>query len=113
MLCKMAAGVVAVVVLAGVGAAAQEKKDAPKVVVGTFESYKDDVLTLTVDGKKQELKVPGDTTVALTAGKDQKKMIKAKDGLKDVKKGSFTAVTLSDGKVLGVGVVVAALPKDK
>jgi hypothetical protein len=112
MLRKTAGAVVAVVALSGVGVA-QDKKDAPKVVVGTFESYKDDVLTLTVDGKKQELKVPGDTTVAFTAGKDQKKVIKAKDGLKDVKQGSFTAVTLTDGKVLGVGVAVPALPKDK
>ena len=47
----------------GVGAA-QEKKDAPKVAVGTFEPYKDEVLTLTVDGKKQEWKVPGATTCA-------------------------------------------------
>jgi hypothetical protein len=110
---KLAGVVAAVLVLAGVGAAAQEKKDAPKAVVGMFESYKDEVLTLTVDGKKQEFKVSGDTMVAFTARKDAKKVIKAKEGLKDVKKGSFTAVTLSDGKVLGVGVVVASLPKDK
>ena len=112
MLRKMAGAAVAVAVLSGVGAA-QEKKDAPKVAVGTFEPYKDEVLTLTVDGKKLEWKVPGATPVAFTAGKDQKKMIQAKDGLKDVKRGSFTAVTLAGEKVLGVGVVVASLPKDK
>jgi hypothetical protein len=112
MLRKLAVAAVAVAALCGVGAA-QEKKDAPKAVVGTFESYKDEVLTLTVDGKKQEWKVPGDTPVAFTAGKDQKKTVKAKDGLQDVKRGSFTAVTLAGEKVLGVGVVVASLPKDK
>jgi hypothetical protein len=107
-------GAVAVLVLAGVAVTAQEKKDAPpKTVVGMFESYKDEVLTLTVDGKKQTFKVPGDTMVAFTAGPDKKKIIKAKDGLKDVAKGTFAAVTLAGEKVLGVGVVVASLPKDK
>jgi hypothetical protein len=109
---KLTGVVAALLVLAGV-AGAQEKKDASKAVVGMFESYKDEVLTLTVDGKKQTFKVPGDTMVAFSAGPDKKKVVKAKDGLKDVKKGTFAAVTLIGDKVFGVGVVVASLPKDK
>jgi hypothetical protein len=103
-------------------AAAQDSKDAKKdakkgnYVIGTFESYKKETLTLKVDDKEKKFNVPGDTPVGYSTGKeDQTKVLKAKDHLKDVKKGSFVAVTLDDDgkKVLAVGVVVSELPKDK
>jgi TusA-related sulfurtransferase len=103
-------------------AAAQDAKDAKKdakkgnYVIGTFESYKKETLTLKVDDKEKQFKVPGDTPVGYSTGKeDQTKILKAKDHLKDVKKGSFVAVTLDDEgkKVLAVGVVVSELPEGK
>ncbi len=108
--------------LSSLALAAQDKKESDKkdakepkftTVVGTFESYKEEILTLTVEGNKKEFKVPGDTTVGYMVNKDQKKILKAKDSLKDVKRGAFVAVTLDGKKVLGVGVVVTTLPEDK
>ena len=110
--------------VAGLALAAQDtkksKKDAKKpeftTVIGFFESYKDEILTLKVDNKEKEFKVPGDTQVGYSTGvEDKTKILKAKEHLKDVKKGSTVAVTLdSDGKkVLAVGVVVSELPGDK
>lgn len=104
---------------AGLSMASQDKKEAKKIdystVIGTFESYKKEVLTLKVDNKKKEFKVPGDTDVGYASGKDKTKVEKAKEHLKDVKKGSFVSVTLDgDGKkVLGVGVSVPELPGGK
>lgn len=110
--------------LAGLTLAAQDKKDAKKdgkkldftTVIGFFESYKDEMLTLKVEDKEKKFKVPGDTQVGYSTGKEDKTTIlKAKDHLKDVKKGSTVAVTL-DGeskKVLALGVVVEKLPKVK
>lgn len=109
-------------------AAAQDAKDAKKdakkgnYVIGIFESYKKETLTLKVENKdkefkvEKEFKVPGETPVGYSTGKeDQTKILKAKDHLKDVKKGSFVAVTLDDDgkKVLAVGVVVSELPEGK
>lgn len=111
--------------LAGLALAAQDtkgdkksgKKAVPDPVIGFFESYKDEVLTLKVDDKEKQFKVPGDTPVGYsTGGKDDKTTIlKAKEHLKDVKKGSTVAITL-DGerkKVLALGVIVSELPKGK
>ena len=120
------AGLLALLIAAGLSMAAQEKKDAKKIeystVIGTFESYKNETLTLKVEEKEKEFKekkfkVPGDTLVGYSTGgkEDKAKVLKAKEHLKDVKKGSFVAVTL-DGeskKVLALGVVVSELPKDK
>jgi hypothetical protein len=111
----------ALLFVAGLSMAAEDTKDAKKnpkepkfdTVIGTFESYKDETLKLKVDDKEREFKVPGDTPVGYTAGKDKQKVLKAKEHLKDVKKGTFVAVTLDGKKVLGVGVVVSELPKDK
>jgi hypothetical protein len=115
--------IVGLLVLLGAGltVAAQDakeaKKNAPKVnyVIGTFESYKNEILTLKVDNKDKEFKVPGDTPVGYSAGKDKTKILKAREHLKDVKKGSAVAVTLdNDGKkVLAVGVFVPELPEEK
>jgi hypothetical protein len=99
----------------------QDKKDGKSVdyttAFGSFESYKDEILTLKVDNKDKEFKVPGDTLVGYSTGKKEEKTKtqKAKEHLKEVKKGSIVAVTLdSQGKkVLAVGVVVSELPKDE
>ncbi|HWG46332.1 MAG TPA: hypothetical protein VN688_26455 [Gemmataceae bacterium] len=108
---------VALLFLSSLGLTAEDKKDTKepkfKSVVGMFESYKNEKLTLKVEGVKQEFPVPGDTEVAYTAGKDKNELLKAKNGLKDIKKGSTVAVTLDGKKVLGVGVVVTTLPKDQ
>lgn len=108
----------ALLVVGGLSLAAEDKKDDKKpkfeTVIGTFESYKDETLTLKVETKEKEFKVPGDTPVGYTAGKDKQKVLKAKVHLKDVKKGAFVAVTLDEKKkVLGVGVVVSELPKEE
>jgi hypothetical protein len=110
---------------------AQDPKDAKKdakaedypTVIGTFESYKDEELTLTVlkENKAKKFKVPGNTDVGYASGKnkDNPKVEKAKEHLKDVKKGSFVSITFDkDGKkVLAVGVFVLeqaeGKPKDK
>lgn len=101
----------------GLSLAAEDKKDtkAPKLksVVGLFESYKDEVLTLKVEGAKQEFKVPGETDVAFTAGKNNKKVFKANKGLKDIPKGTFAAVTLKGTKVVAVAIVVMPPTKDR
>lgn len=109
--------------VAGLTLAAQEtkksKKDAkePDYVFGPFESYKDEILTLKVNDKEKKFKVPGDTLVGYsTADKDSKtKILKAKEHLKDLKKGSMVSVTFdADGKkVLALGVIVSELPGDK
>jgi len=113
------AGLLALLFVVGLSTASQNKKDEKKIdystVIGTFESYKNETLTLKVDEKEKKFKVPADTPVGYSAGKDKTKILKAKDHLKDVKKGSAVAVTLdSDGKkVLAVGVFVTELPKGK
>lgn len=113
-------GVLALLFVAGLSMAAQDKKQTKKVdystVIGTFESYKNEMLTLKVDDKQKKFKVPGDTLVGYSTGtEDKTKILKAKEHLKDLKKGSIVSVTL-DGdskKVLALGVVVSELPKDK
>jgi hypothetical protein len=117
---RKTAGLLALLIAAGLSTAAQDKKATKKIdystVIGTFESYKNETLTLKVEDKEKKFKVPGDTPVGYSTGKeDQTKILKAKDHLKDVKKGAAVAVTLdSDGKkVLAVGVVVSELPKEK
>lgn len=117
-------GLSILLLVAGLALATQDtkksKKEAKKAefttVIGFFESYKDEILTLKVDNNEKEFKVPGDTQVGYSTGtEDKTKILKAKAHLKDVKKGSTVAVTLdSDGKkVLAVGVVVSELPGDK
>lgn len=114
-------GLLALTFLAGLAIAAQDKKEAKKIeystVIGTFETYKNEMLTLKVEEKEKKFKVPGDTPVGYSkGGKDEEaKVSEAKEHLKDVKKGSFVAVTLEGDakKVVAVGVVVTELPKDK
>ncbi|MGH7169041.1 MAG: hypothetical protein ACRELG_02020 [Gemmataceae bacterium] len=107
----------ALLFVAGLSLGAEDKKDAKKpktdTVIGKFESYKDETLKLKVKGEDTEFKVPGNTPVGYSAGKDKLKVLKAKEHLKDVKKGSIVAVTLDGKKVLGVGVVVSELPNVK
>jgi hypothetical protein len=117
---RKTAGLLALVIAAGLSMAAQDKKETKKMdystVIGTFESYKSETLIVKVDDKEKKFKVPGDTPVGYSTGKEDKtKILKAKDHLKDVKKGAAVAVTLDgDGKkVLAVGVVVPELPDDK
>lgn len=111
------AGLLALLFAAGLTAAAQDaKKDTKKAdPVYSFESYKDEILTLKLDNKEKKFKVPGDTQVGYGDSKGKTKVLKAKVHLKDVKKGSLVTVTLdSDGKkVLALGVSVSELPKDK
>lgn len=110
---------VALLLAVGLSWAADDAKDANKDVektkflIGNFESYKKEKLTLTIDGEKKTFDVPEDTPVGFAVGKDQTKVVKAKDKLKDVKKGSIVSLTLTlDGKkVLAVGVT--ELSKDK
>jgi hypothetical protein len=102
-------------------AAAQDAKDDKKddkkenYVIGKFESYKNEMLTLKVKDEEKKFKVPGDTPVGYSSGKDKTTVQKAKEHLKDVKKGSFVSITLDGNgkKVLAVGVFVSELPKDK
>ena len=124
MIRKISGLLIASLFLAGLALASQDTKGDKKggkkldftTVIGFFESYKDETLTLKVDDKEKKFKVPGDTQVGYSTGKEDKTTIlKAKEHLKDVKKGSTVAVTL-DGKsdkVLALGVVVAELPKIK
>lgn len=118
MLRKTAGLLAALLLVVGLSSAAQDKKDTkePTFIFGTFQSYKKETLTMKVDDKKKEFKVPGDTPVGYTTGdKNQKaKVFKASVHLKDVKKGSYVTVTVDEkNKVLGVGVVVEELPRDK
>ena len=107
--------------MAGLSRATEDKKDAKKPdfpwEYGTFVSYKDEILTLMVDKKEKEFKVPGDTPVGYSTGKkdDETKTLKAKVQLKDVKKGSIVTVTFDrqSKKVVAIGVIVSELPKDK
>lgn len=104
------AGLSALLFVVGSAMAAQDRKDGKKVeypmVFGDFESYKRETLLLKVEGEEKKFKVPGDTPVAYVVGEGKTKVVKAKDYLKDVKKGSLISVTLSHDrkKVLGVGV---------
>lgn len=113
--------------LVSLSGAAQESKDGKNgskelkfdTVIGTFESYKKETLTLMVDKKagkeikkeEKEFKVPGDTPVGYSAGKDKQKILKAKVHLRYLKKGSIVSVTLDGKKVLAVGVFVMELPE--
>ncbi len=111
------AGLLGLLCLVGFATAGQEPKDAKKVefptVLGEFESYKDEKLIIMVEGKKKDFKVPGETPVGYPAGEGKLKVVKAKDYLKDVKKGSIVSVTLSldRKKVLAVGVTDPPKPK--
>jgi hypothetical protein len=82
-------------------------------VIGEFESYKDEKMSLKVEGEEKKFKVPGDTPVGYPAGDGKLKVAKAKDYLKDVKKRSIISVTLSldRKKVLAVGVTDPPKPK--
>jgi hypothetical protein len=119
MLRKIAVALAASLLVVGLVVAAQDepgkkkdKKDTPfKTVLGMFESYKDEKLILVVEEKEQEFKVPGDTPVGYLVEKNKTKIAKAKDFLKDVKKGALIVVTLDGKKVLGVGVT--EMPKEK
>ncbi len=114
------AGFLALLIAAGLSMADQDRKDAKKIpheyVIGTFESYKDELLTLTIKDEEKKFKVPGDTPVGYSTGKaDKTKILKAKEHLKDLKKGTVVSVTLSSNgkKVVALGVIVSELPKDK
>jgi hypothetical protein len=129
---KIAGLLAAVFFVGGLSLAAEDKKDDKKskfdpLVIGKFESYKNEILKLSVEKaqggtvikEEKEFKVPGDTPVGYIAGKDEKgkdkkTVLKAKQHLKDVEKGTLVTVALDDKKkVLGVGVVVSELPKVK
>jgi hypothetical protein len=123
MLRKLAAPLAVLLVVAGLVAAQDEpdkkkdKKAVPfKTVMGTFESYKDEKLILLVDDKKRKFDVPGDTPVGYLVEKNKTKLSKAKDYLKDVKKGAFIVVTMDSKmeKVLALGVTeMKESPKEK
>lgn len=110
---------IALLLAAGFALADEDAKDTNKdakkpkytTLIGNFESYKDEKLTLTIDGEKKKFEVPEDTPVGFVIGKDKTKVVKAKDNLKDVKKGSIVSLTMDGKKVLAVGVT--ELPKDK
>jgi hypothetical protein len=112
---RQSAGVLILLFVAGLPIAAQDKKDAKKLnfdtVIGDFESYKDEKLLLKVEGKEKEYKVPGETPVGFVVGEGKTKVVKAKDYLKDVKKGSIVSLTLDGKKVLAVGVTDPPKPK--
>ena len=119
------AGLLVLLFAFSLSTAAQDKKEAKKEddspVIGTFESYKNEILKLKVEDKKKEFtvpkefKVPGNTDVGYASSKDEPKVEKAKEHLKDVKKGWLVSVTLDRDKktVLAVGVFVPDSPKDK
>jgi hypothetical protein len=113
------AGLLALLFVAGLAAAAKDVKDTkkddkkPDFIFGFFESYKDETLTLKVEDKEKKFKVPLDTPVGYSTDKNKTKVLKAKEHLKDVKKGSNVTVTLDGKKVLAVGVLVKELPKDE
>ncbi len=116
---------VLLVFLAGLAVAAQDTRDRKKDgkqedfpwEYGSFESYKNEILTLKVDKKLKEYKVPGDIVVGYSTGKKEDKvtMQKAKEHLKDVKKGSIVTITFDrEGKkVVALGVIVSDPPKGK
>lgn len=97
-----------------VGVTVAEKKEAKKgtAVSGTFESYKDGVLTLSVktkkdaEAKKVEFKVSEDTKVQLLSG-EEKKELSGKAAFADVKVGTPVVVKTEEGKVTGVSVGAA------
>src|SRR5262249_37766272 len=115
------AGLLTLLLVAVFSTAAEDKKDAKKVefttVTGDFESYKNEILTLKVENKEKKFDVPGDTLVAFSTGKkdDKIKTFKAKEHLKEVKKGAIVVVTLTpDGKkVLALGVTEPPKQKPK
>lgn len=96
--------------------AAQNRKDGKKteypMVIGDFESYKDETLKLKVEGEEKKFKVTGDTPVGYVVGEGKTKVVKAKDYLKNVKKGSLISLTLTldRKKVLAVGVTDPPMP---
>lgn len=110
-------GLLVLLFVVGSVMAAQEKKDAKKVeytiLLGDFESYKDETLKLTVKGEEKKFKVPGDTPVGYVVGEGKTKVVKAKDFLKDVKKGTIVTVTLTPDRKKVLGVAVTDPPKPK
>ncbi|HTU22254.1 MAG TPA: hypothetical protein VMG10_29720 [Gemmataceae bacterium] len=125
---KIAGLLTALLFVAGLSLATEDKKDdkTPKSItmIGNFESYKKETLKLNKcyelppfrdgkagleafqkavqkakeEAKDTEFKVPGDTPVGYAADKDKKKVLKAKVHLKDLKKGTLVAVTLDEKK---------------
>jgi hypothetical protein len=100
-------GLIAVVLVAGVGLAADKAKKG-KAVNGKFESFADGTLKIKTgkknDTKVQDFKIAEDIKVVVyTDG--EKKEIPAKDAFKDVKSGTTVAVTVGDSdKVTGVTI---------
>jgi hypothetical protein len=100
-------GLVALVLIAGVGFTAEKAKKG-KAVSGKFESFADGTLKIKVgkkdDAKVQEFKIPDDLKV-VTYANDEKKELSSKDAFKDVKAGTSVAVKLGeDDKVIEVTV---------
>jgi hypothetical protein len=112
-------GLLALLLVAVFSMADEDKKDAKKVeyttVIGDFESYKNETMILKVKAQEKEFKVPGDTLVGYVVGEGKTKVVKARDYLKDVKRGSIVSVSLTpDGKtVLALGVTEAPKQKPK
>ncbi len=92
---KITGMTIALLFAVGCALATDDTKDAEKdtksvkytTIIGNFESYKNEKLTLTIDGEKKKFDVPEDTPVGFVIGKDKTKVVKAKDNLKERQKG--------------------------
>jgi len=106
-------GLAVLLVVAG-GAWADDTRPAPKIraLSGTFDSYKDGVLTVKVTDrtqpfgppKSQDFTIEPTTPVVLGVGAD-KKTLMGGEAFKDLTKDVIVAVTLEDNKVIAVAVV--------
>jgi hypothetical protein len=100
---RLCAAVVAALVLS-LGVRAQEEKQGRKVT-GTFESYKDGTLTLKVDGKNAEFKVPADFKTTLIPETGEARAVPAQAGFQNVRPGTPVEITLGEGdKMAGVTI---------
>ena len=106
--------VFALLIVSGFAGAADKAAKAAKkngtAVSGTFESFSDGKLTVTVKGKKgepgtkKEFKIADDTKVVVLNGEEKKELV-GKDGFKDAKTGSLVTVKVGEGdKVEGVQI---------
>jgi len=90
----------------------EERREARPPVVGAYESYRDGVLVLKVEGKAFEVRVGPDvkTTVWAATG-EPRDNVPARDGFRDLRPGTPVRVTWGEGD--RVGGVTIGTPRER
>ena len=91
---------------------AQERKEVRKPVMGTYESYRDGVLILKVDGKPVEYRVePTFKTTVWPETGDPRENVFARESFRELKAGTPVQITYGDGE--RINTVIVGMPRKR